>query len=220
MKKIIGVILVLLSLTGCTKINFDSMTEDELINSVLYKEISLFNKNYEGYKLYVPRGLKVIEKNDYNLEILDEDSNYYLYVDIVAYYHNTEVEFSQKNNNYISKKINYGDKLGYLDVTEFDSKSYHVEYYFNYGKIEALINKDDLKQSLVNMTTILSSIDYSKDVIEALMSKDILNYKEEKINLFESKERTSSFLEALEKYDNYVEDTEKDQDVLDFEDLE
>ena len=220
MKKVIGVILVLLTLTGCTTIDFNTMNEDELISSVLYKEVALFNKNYEGYKLYIPRGLKVIEKNDYNLEILDDDSKYYLYVDIVSYYHNAEMEFTQDKNKYISKKVNYGKKFGYLEVTEYEKDKYYVEYYFNYGKIESLIYKENLKPSLVNMTYILSSISYSRDVIEALMSKDILNYKEEKINLFESKEGTSSFLEALEKYDTYVEDDEKDQDVLDIDSLE
>lgn len=220
MKKIISVILVLLTLTGCTTMNIDNMSEEDLINSVLYKEIALYNKNYEGYKLYIPRGLKVIEKNDYNLEILDEKSNYYLYVDIVAYYHNTLVEFTPDSNKYISRKIKYDGKSGFLEVTKNNDNIFHVEYYFNYGKIEAVVDKENLKDCLINMTYILSSISYNKDVIEALMSKDILNYKEEKIDLFESKDGTSNFLEALEKYDTYVEEKEKDQDVIDFENLE
>lgn len=220
MKKIIVVILVLLTLTGCTTINLETMNESDLINSILYKEINLYNRNYEGYKIYVPRGLKVIEKNDYNLKILDDNSEYYLYVDIISYYHNITVDFTPKNDKYISKKISYDDKSGYLEVYEYDKENYYVEYYFNYGKIEAIILKSNLKSAIVNMTYILSSINYSREVIEALMSKDILNYKEEKVDLFESKEGTSNFLEALEKYDTYVEEKEKDQDVLEFDDLE
>ena len=111
MKRLFIVVLILLSFTGCTVVDFNNMDIDQTINSVLSKNIVLNNKNYEGYKLYIPRGLGIIEKNDYNLQILYEDNTFYLYVDIVGFYYKKSMNYTVNND-----KLNM--MLGLLGVTD------------------------------------------------------------------------------------------------------
>ena len=142
-----------------------------------------------------------------------------MYVDVVAYHYKTKKSFEPSNDNFLSKEIKYKDKFGYINITEVNDK-YFIEYMYNYSKIESYIEKKNLNSTILNMTYILSSINYNDKTINMLMDNNILDYKEEKYDIFESKKENSNFLEALEKYDNYVEKEPDDQDVLNFEELE
>lgn len=219
MKKVIVIFFSLLLLTGCSVDKISKLDVNKIIDTTLKEEIKLYNNVFEGYKLYVPRGLKVIDKNDYNLKILSDDDTFYLYVDVVAYHYKTKKSFEPSNDNFLSKEIKYKDKFGYINITEVNDK-YFIEYMYNYSKIESYIEKKNLNSTILNMTYILSSINYNDKTINMLMDNNILDYKEEKYDIFESKKENSNFLEALEKYDNYVEKEPDDQDVLNFEELE
>ena len=81
------------------------------------------------------------------------------------------------------------------------------------------MSKENLNDVLLNATYILSSIKYNDNVISLLIDENITSYKEEKIDIFESDGESSTFLEAIEKYDIYTE-KEEDQDILDYEELE
>lgn len=219
MKKVIVIFFSLLLLTGCSVDKISKLDVNKIIDTTLKEEIKLYNNVFEGYKLYVPRGLKVIDKNDYNLKILSDDDTFYLYVDVVAYHYKTKKSFEPSNDNFLSKEIKYKDKFGYINITEVNDK-YFIEYMYNYSKIESYIEKKNLNSTILNMTYILSSLNYNDKTINMLMDNNILDYKEEKYDIFESKKENSNFLEALEKYDNYVEKEPDDQDVLNFEELE
>lgn len=219
MKKVIVIFFSLLLLTGCSVDKISKLDVNKIIDTTLKEEIKLYNNVFEGYKLYVPRGLKVIDKNDYNLKILSDNDTFYLYVDVVAYHYKTKKSFEPSNDNFLSKEIKYKDKFGYINITEVNDK-YFIEYMYNYSKIESYIEKKNLNSTILNMTYILSSINYNDKTINMLMDNNILDYKEEKYDIFESKKENSNFLEALEKYDNYVEKEPDDQDVLNFEELE
>lgn len=219
MKKVIVIFFSLLLLTGCSVDKISKLDVNKIIDTTLKEEIKLYNNVFEGYKLYVPRGLKVIDKNDYNLKILSDNDTFYLYVDVVAYHYKTKKNFEPSNDNFLSKEIKYKDKFGYINITEVNNK-YFVEYMYNYSKIESYIEKKNLNSTILNMTYILSSINYNDKTINMLMDNNILDYKEEKYDIFESKKENSNFLEALEKYDNYVEKEPDDQDILNFEELE
>ena len=219
MKRIIFIFISILLLTGCTTIDFEKLNVEDTINMIIEKDIGLYNNIYEGYKFYVPRGLKIVSKNDYNMEILSEDDTFYLYVDIVSYHYKTKKTFEPSTTNYLSKELRFNDQIGYIDVTEVNGK-YFVEFMYNYAKFEAFIEKDKLKQSILNMSYILSSIQYNEQVIETFVGENSLDYKEEEYDIFESKREDSTFLEYIEKYDNYEEKEEKDQDILDYEVLE
>ena len=86
MKKIISLLLILILFTGCSIQKIEDTSFDSIIKSILYQEIDLANSNFEGYKFYLPRGTKVYDKKDSNLEIKDQDNTYYLYVDCVSYF--------------------------------------------------------------------------------------------------------------------------------------
>lgn len=219
MKKVMVIFFSLLLLTGCSVDKISKLDVNKIIDTTLKEEIKLYNNVFEGYKLYVPRGLKVIDKNDYNLKILSDDDTFYLYVDVVAYHYKAKKSFEPSNDNFLSKEIKYKDKFGYINITEVNDK-YFIEYMYNYSKIESYIEKKNLNSTILNMTYILSSINYNDKTINMLMDNNILDYKEEKYDIFESKKENSNFLEALEKYDNYVEKEPDDQDVLNFEELE
>ncbi len=219
MKKLMIVFLSLLLLTGCTFVKVSDRDVETIIDDVLSKNVQLYNNVFEGYKFYAPRGLKVIDKNKYNCKILSEENVLYLYVDVVSYYYKIKNEFNTNEDRVLSKIIDFDGKSGYIQVTEVNNK-YFVEFMYNYSKIETYIEKEYLKDTVLNMTYILSSINYNDKVIETLIHEDTLDYKEEKFDLFESKTENSNFLQALEKYDNYVETNPEDQDILEFEEVE
>ena len=122
MKRIIFIFISILLLTGCTTIDFEKLNVEDTINMIIEKDIDLYNNIYEGYKFYVPRGLKIVSKNDYNMEILSEDDTFYLYVDIVSYHYKTKKTFEPSTTNYLSKELRFNDQIGYIDVTEVNGK--------------------------------------------------------------------------------------------------
>ena len=93
---------------------------------------------------------------------------------------------------------------------------------YNYAKIEAYLDKDNLNDAVLNMAYILSSVQYNEKVIDTLIGENVLDYKEEKFDIFESKREQSNFLEWVEKYDTYDEskDKEKNGDILDYDVVE
>ncbi|MDD6879307.1 MAG: hypothetical protein PUD59_03640 [bacterium] len=215
MKKFFLIFIIMFLITGCTYVNFNNLTEEQIINDTLSRNINYSNKNYNGYKLYVPRGLKVIDKDEYNLKILNENDVFYLYVDVISYYYKTNTEFESNPKNIVSRKINSNGKNGSIDISKIDEK-YFIQIIYNYSKIQGYVAEKNLKKSLVNMITILSSIQYNDKVINTLIDEELLDYKEEKLDIFESKSETSNFLEALEKYDVYI-DENNDEDNINIE---
>ena len=149
------------------------------------------------------------------------DDTFYLYVDVVSYYYKTTKKFTPSDTNYLSKELRFNDKIGYIDITEKDDK-YFVEFMYDYAKIEAYVDKDNLNDAVLNMAYILSSVQYNEKVIDTLIGENVLDYKEEKFDIFESKREQSNFLEWVEKYDTYDEskDKEKNGDILDYDVVE
>lgn len=181
MKKIILFLCIVL-LTGCTvkKVNYDNI--DSLLKDSLTQEMSLSNSYFEGYKYYVPRGLRLVSKKEYNASFVSGNTKYYLYVDIIAYYNKVDIDFT-KSNNYYSKELNYNNKKGYIEITE-NTDNYFLEIMFNYAKIEAIVDKDELNEAVMNACNILSSIQYNDKVIETLVGDNALNYQETLFDIF------------------------------------
>ena len=93
---------------------------------------------------------------------------------------------------------------------------------YNYAKIEAYVNEDNLYDSFFNMCYILSTIDYYDSAISyKLSNKDLVTGSEE-FNIFTSKKDTDNFLEYVEEFDKYdenseVENNKHDEDIIDTE---
>lgn len=205
-KKLLILILSVLTLTGCT--NLSNASLDEITNTMLSSKANLANTVFDGYKYYVPRGLRLFMKNDYNASFLDEYNNtYYLYIDIISYYNNEKLDYNTNKNAYLSKELNYNNKEGYLEITEIkDSNYYFIEYMYNYGKIEAFVKEKELNSAIINMSSVLSSLNFNRTVLETIVGNKVLNYKEDTYDVMKPKGSTATkdtYLEYEEKYGIY-----------------
>lgn len=218
MKKIIVLLsIVLLSITGCSITRLDDKDIEKNISILLSEKVNITNVNFEGYNYFVPSGLKFLNKEDYNAIFKDRFENkYYLYVDVIAYYHKIENTYKVNKDAYYSDKFEYRKKSGYIEINRVSDK-YFVEYVFNYGKMEALVSKDDLVRVVNNMSYILRSIDYNDKVLDSLVGENVLSYAEETFSLFETEASQDDFLDVVEKYDSVYKEA-KDQEKLELND--
>lgn len=219
MKKLWILLGMVLCITGCSNVNLSSRDIDHIVDTVIKRDINIKNSNFDGYSYYIPKGLTFISKDAYNATLKDKDNNYfYLYVDVVSYYHQVKKKYKVDNNSFYSKRIKYKDYFGYLEINE-DSNGYFVEGMYNYMKVEAFINKNSLSDALTNIGTMLSSIKYNKNVLATTIGENILDYKEETYDIFNTKKKTDDFLDYVKEYEK-IEEEEIDEDNLKVEEGE
>lgn len=224
-KKILFLSLLCFVVTGCS--NLSNKSIDELLPILLKSNTKHCNVIFDGYKYYIPKGIKFVTKDDYNAVLLDENNrSYYFYSDVIRYYNKEKLDYKINKNAYCSKKLNYNGKDGYLEITKLDKEdSYFIEFMYNYGKIEAIVKEDEIKEVLPYMSSILTSISYNRVVLDTLIGKKILSYKEETYNVMKPKGNNAtkeSYLDYEEKYGTYEGYTEKntDEDKIDIEETE
>lgn len=187
-KSIILCLMVLL-LTGCTIVRIDTSSIDNMVDVVLSKDNTLYNRVGIGYKYYVPRGVTYIDSNETNDRLYSNGVYYYLYLDEIAYYYKNSLDFKRDSSKYYSRKL---DK-GYLEITKKDGL-YLIEFVYNYAKIEALVPKEDIEMTVLNSSYILSTIKYNNNIVKLSLEDDFLKQKEDKYEEFTSKKETNSFL--------------------------
>ena len=219
MRKYICLTLLLLLLTGCSIKRIEEDSFDSIINTVLYNDTNLTNVSFEGFKFYLPRGTTVDLKKDYNLEIRDNNNNYYLYVDVISYHYKTKREHKIDNNLFYSSNLNYKDNFGYIDISKIEDK-YFLEVMYNYAKVEAYVNELDLYNTFSNICYILSTIDFNDNAISYKLSNQELESTTEEFDIFKSKKDDDNFLEYIEEFDKYENSssTSKDEDIIETED--
>ena len=180
MKKIIVLLsVILLIITGCSMKELSSNDFEKNMDILLNEKTKSSNVHFDGYKYYVPDGLKFINKEEYNAILKDRfDNKYYMYVDVISYYHKVKNTYKIKQDAYYSRVINYGNKTGYLEITE-DNGKYFVEFVFNYAKIESLTDK----------------------ILESIVGDNVLSYAEEVFTLFDTTSSQEDFLEVVSRYD-------------------
>ncbi len=211
MKKIIILILSITLLCGCTKIDNNNM--EQIINKVISSKSNKANQYKNGYKFYLPSNLVIDKINERNIVFRENDLKYYMFVDIVSYYHKVENSYKVKENTYMSKLINYDNKSGYIEINVKNNK-YLIEIMYNYAKIEVMVDSNDIAKAIANSLIILSSVEYNDDIIGNLLEEDVLNYSEESFNIFETNSNDSNFLKVVEEYDNYKDDEVPDYDLI------
>ncbi len=199
MKKKILLGLLALLLTGCSIVRIDTTNIDNIINVVLSKENTLYNRVGRGYKYYVPRGVTYIDSSGSNDKLYSNGIYYYLYLDEISYYYKKSINYKVDNSKYYSKKINSKGNTGYLEITK-KNDLYLIVFVYNYAKIEALVPKDDINDTILNSSYILSTIKYNSKIVKLSLEDNFLKNKEEKYNVFSSKKQNeSSFLRYEEK---------------------
>ena len=211
MKKLIILIVCFTLLCGCTKINNDNI--NNIINSVVSSDNDRANQYRNGYKFYLPNNLSTKKIDDKNNVFKENDIKYYMFVDIVSYYHKVENKYQVNEKAYYSSLINYNNKSGYVEVNVKNDK-YLIEIMYNYAKIEVIVNSNDIASAITNSLIILTSVNYNDDIIDNLLEEDVLNYSEETFNIFETNSNDSNFLKVVEEYDNYNEDEVPDYDLI------
>ena len=218
MKRILLILCIFIFTTGC--VNIKKEDYKLIINDTIKENNNnkIYNRYSNGYKYYLPKYMSVKKSLNYNEEINSNDYTYFLYIDIISYYNKVNVNFEENKKNYISYKFKYNKNDGYLSVKEVNNK-YLVEILYNYAKIEVKVDYVDINEVINNSIIILSTIKYDDKIIESLIRENKLNSEEETLNIFETKEDKNDFMEVVEEYDKYEEESDiPDYDIINKED--
>ena len=213
MKRLFILLSITFLLTGCSVSRLYPDHIDDSLKILLGEKNSVYNTYYEGYKYYLPKGIRIMNKEDYNALLKDSHGNrYYLYVDVISYFYKSVNDYVVSEDSYYSKKLNFNKKTGYLQIDRIDSK-YFIQYVFNYVKIEAYVDKKDLDESIWYMSSILGTIKFNDTILESLIGENALDYKEEDYTLFKADSSKESFLDVVEREetDKYKKDIEDEK---------
>lgn len=216
MKKLIVLLsIVVICLSGCSVYKLDNTDLGKNIKILLSEDVDYANVYFDGYKYFVPKGLQIISKDEYNSVFLDRNSNkYYLYIDAISYYHKTENTYMIDDDIHYSNKLNYKKKSGYINIEEVEGKFY-IQFMFNYAKMEAYVDKDDLTSVVNNMCYILRTIEFNDKVLESLIGDNVLSYQEEEFNLFDDEKSNENVLEVVGDTDSKKNSDDKNQIKVD-----
>lgn len=207
-KKIILIICLLL-LSGCKQIT-DNNNYIEKINNCLNNNTKITNEVATGYKYYVPKGIRQLKNYDYNQIFLADGCYLYLYVDIISYFHTSELkEKDNTENTYYYETINHQDKTGYISINKTETSDYHLEIVYNYSKIEGYVPEKKLNKIVTLSTIILNSIEYNDKMIEKILDGDLGEFSELSYEVDKPEGASSDFSQILEEYVKKEEDTEQ-----------
>ena len=181
MKKVLILISLIFLITGCS--NIKDLTYDEIVQN--FGTVSSRTNTYRtGYKYYLPRGMQVNDSTLFNEVLEDGKYTYYLYVDAVSYLNQVSYDYQVDNSILFSTAIKNGDYFGFVEVKLVENNKYLVEIMYNYAKIEVIVDKKDIKLSMISAISILRSIEYNDNIIANLLEDDVLNYAEEEMDIF------------------------------------
>lgn len=211
MKKVILLIACIFLLSGCSRVN--DLSYDDIIKTIGASREAT-NVYRTGYKYYLPRGMKIDNSTLFNETISSNDDIYYLYIDAISYYYQKdkqENKYQPNTESYYSKRFDFEDKYGYVEINLKENEKYLIEIMYNYAKIEVIVDKEDINLSLLNAINILKSVKINDSIIANLLGKDILNYAEEEFNIFNTTSSDSTYIQIDDSYyeeEQYVPDTD------------
>ena len=197
-KYLIGVIMLLLLVCGCSNIN--NLSYNEIVSNSLNNKAKA-NTALKGYKIYLPLDMSLLNDEKGNNVLYSFGDKYYLYVDLVSYYNKVSNNYKvNDDSNAIYSEILGND--GYVLVTQYNNE-YFIEVMYNYAKIEVI--SSDIKNAISRSLVVLNSISYNDNVIETLLGNSI-DYNEEKFELLGPSVNTENFLKYEEDYGTYEDD--------------
>lgn len=216
MKKLFVLLALLILFTGCEIKDITNDDIDQIIEDTISLDAQRANKSFEGYKYYIPRGFSLKDKKGNNHILLSNGDTYYLYIDIVSYFHKIPMEITKDNELYFFRKISYNNIDGYIKVGTPEDDTYYIEVCFNYSKIEAYVKKENLERGIRDSLRILSSVTYNDIILDTLIGDKTIDYQEEVYDTYKSKRENGNFLDYIEEYDEYEkEEKPKDEDIID-----
>lgn len=203
-KRVFLIIISIFLLTGCSIERLNRNNYNDIIDKILLNNKKIQNSISQGYSYYIPRELKLVMTDENNIILKDKYNNsYFLYADVISYYHKVENTFEEETSSYYSRKIVNKDskKSGYLEINEINDK-FFVEAMYNYAKIEVYATRECLSDVVINVCEVLSSIKYNNKVLRTTIGDKVLDYKEASFNIFTTKKSTTNYLDYIEKYDS------------------
>lgn len=203
-KIILLLVLSTLLLSGCTAVRIETNSIDNITKILLSKPNNLFNRVGKGYAYYIPRGVTYIDTADFNDKLYCNGEYYYMYVDAVSYYYGIKKKYNAPKEFYYSKTISNNDKEGYLEIIYREKiNKYHIKFVYNYAKIEALVEKNNINEVVMNASYILSTVKFNDNVIKLAIGENYYKEVEENFNIFETKKKTNDYqLKTEEETDN------------------
>lgn len=197
MRRRLILVIFLLMLTGCTKLDNNI---ESIVNVVLDTK-QKFNTVSTNYKLYVPSGFIQIEDNDYNQKFKFKDRYIYLYVDTISYHYKNYTNYEDtKSYNYFYKKLNNYNKAGYLGIEQLEPDLFYVKLIYNFAKIEFYSNQENLSLMVTNSLLMINSIEYNDNLISVSLGDDKIAGKDIKYELDTPEGTESSFNDVLQQY--------------------
>lgn len=197
-KILILVFLILIILTGCTKIdgnNIDNIVDSAISNKKKANTVST------KYELYIPIGVIQTKDNEYNQVFKIKDEYIYLYVDTTSYYHKNVLNYPTKlDYNYYYREIAQNGKSGYIGINKMESDTYFCKIVYNYSKIEFYTNLEDMPVIIANSLILQDSIKYNDKLIKKDFEDSIKNGREIKYELKKPKDSKSTFSKYLQEY--------------------
>ena len=127
--KFILFIVMILLLTGCTKItnNLDEVVDATIINSKLPA-----NTVSTGYELYIPTGVKQVVDRSSNQKFKIKNRYIYLYVDTISYYYKNMLNYKNVDTyDYYFKELSFDDKTGYVGIKKTEEDLYYAVVVYN-----------------------------------------------------------------------------------------
>lgn len=205
MKKTILLLMMIVLLTGCTVKSLDNISYKSVATDIIDLNVKYYNTIGNGYKYFKPKGVVRTYSKNYNDVLKRENINYYLYVDVVSYYYKEKQSYKKDNSVFYYDNLSKNGKQGYITVKKTDNKNMLVTLYYNYSKIQSSVTKDDLKQVILDMSYIVSSMNFNDSLLKKMYEKGELSSKDEVFKLFDNKNKEGNFLEYIMEYDKYDE---------------
>ena len=206
-KKIIFFVVIVLLLSGCTKItnNLDEVVNAAIINSKLPA-----NTVSTGYELYIPTGVKQVTDSNNNQKFKIRNRYIYLYVDTVSYYYKNMLNYKNTQDyDYYYKELSVGNKTGYIGIKTAGDDLYYVVVIYNYSKVEFYAEKDELPVILADALIIVKSVKFNDSLIKTELDNNVSDGRELKYELDSPKDTESTFSDYLQEYVPDEEETEE-----------
>ena len=194
MYKKITIIICLLFLTACTKQTYyiNNLSYEDIINVSINDSGKTTNTNNKGYKYYLPTGFIVSKDNGYNQELLsDDNTRYYLNIDIVSYYYKNKMKTSHDLNDYKYYEFENNNKSGYLKITQ-NNDTFFVELCYNYAIIEVEVKESNIRYAISRGIIILNSIEYNDLIVQKYIGNNDIDNAETVYKIPEPKDKDSS----------------------------
>ena len=194
MYKKITIIICLLFLTACTKQTYyiNNLSYEDIINVSINDNGKTTNTNNKGFKYYLPTGFIVSKDNGYNQELLsDDNTRYYLNMDIVSYYYKNKMKTSHDLNDYKYYEFENNNKSGYLKITQ-NNDTFFVELCYNYAIIEVEVKESNIRYAISRGIIILNSIEYNDLIIQKYIGNNDIDNAETVYKIPEPKDKDSS----------------------------